>query len=418
MSEVSTMRSSLSRILTAIVIVFLLGACSGGADLGSLIRQVRGATPAATSTTATSTDDAATAAVKDTVTRANEAQAKAFNTGDSTLMRGTATADFYTQLVGVNRDLYAGGVTQIEIVSTDFQSVTVNGSSANATTYETWRSTYNDGSNEETTARNDYTLVLDGTAWRIATDDQPSAVLQPGGPQTQPDTTTPSSAAISSDTSTNWSGYAATGGTFTSVTGTWNVPSVATSTSGADATWVGIGGINSTDLIQAGTEATVTGGEVAYNAWIEMLPASSRPISLSVNPGDSVTVSITQKDTLDWLIEMKNNTTGGRYSTTVQYRSTRSSAEWVQEAPSVGRGVVPLDDFGTLKITGAGATKDGSAFDLGALGAKAITMINGARQALAIPSVLGADGASFTVTRTQNQNTGGGVPGSGRRRRG
>jgi hypothetical protein len=416
MSEVPTMRSSFTRILAALVIAFLLAACSGGADLGSIVRQI-GGTPAATAA-ATSTDDATTLAVKDTITRANEAQAKAFNTGDPSLMRATATSDFYTQLVTINRDMASGGVTEIAIVSTDFQSVKVDGANATVVTYETWRSTYNDGSSDETTARNDYTLVLDGSTWRIATDDQPSAVLQPGSPQTQPDTTTPSSAAISSDTSTNWSGYAATGGTFTSVTGTWTVPTVATTTSGADATWVGIGGINSTDLIQAGTEATVSGGEVAYNAWIEMLPAASRPISLSVTPGDSVTVSITQKGTLDWLIELKNNTTGGRYSTTVQYRSSRTSAEWVQEAPSVGRGVVPLDDFGTLKITGASAVRDGASFDLNALSAKAITMINSARQALAVPSVIGADGASFTVTRTQNQSTSGGVPGTGRRRRG
>ena len=417
MSEVPHMRSSLSRILTAIVIAFLLAACSGGADLGTLVRQISG-TPASTPAATSTTDDAVTQAVKDTIVRANAAQAKAFNTGDATLMKDTATSDFYTQLVGVNRDLASGGVTAIEIVSTDFQSVSVTGSTATATTLETWRSTYNDGSSDETTARNDYTLTLDGSTWRIATDDQPSAVLQPGTPQT-PDTTTPSSAAITSDTSTNWSGYAATGGTYTSVTGTWTVPTVATTTSGADATWVGIGGINSSDLIQAGTEATVSGGEVAYNAWIEMLPASSRPVSVSVNPGDSVTVSITQQGSLDWLIEIKNNTTGGRYATTVQYRSSRASAEWVQEAPSVGRGVVPLDDFGTLKITGATAVRDGNTMNLNALAAKAITMINSARQPLAVPSVLGADGMSFTVTRTQNQNTSGGTtPGTGRRRRG
>lgn len=410
------MRSSATRILAALVIAFLLAACSGGPDLGSIVRQIGGAP--ATTAVGTSTDDAVTRAVKDAITRANEAQATAFNTGDPSLMRETATSDFYTQLVRINRDMAVAGVTEIRVVSTDFQSVTVDGASAAAVTYETWRSTYADGSSEETTARNDYTLVLDGSTWRIATDDQPSAALQPGAPRTQPDTTTPSSAALSSDTSTNWSGYAATGGTFTSVTGTWTVPTVATTTSGADATWVGIGGINSTDLIQAGTEATVSGGEVAYNAWIEMLPAASRPISLSVKPGDSVTVSITQKGAVDWLIEMKNDTTGGRYSTTVQYRSSRSSAEWVQEAPSIGRSVVPLDDFGTLKVTGASAVRDGVPLDLNGLGAKAITMINGARQALAVPSVIGADGASFTVTRTQNKSTSGGLPGTGRRRRG
>src|SRR6185503_10225868 len=260
MSEVSTMRRSLTNALTAIVLTFLLAACSG-ADLGGLVRQVAGA-PTPTATTGVAANNADEQAVKDAITKANEAQAKAFNSGDPTAMRATATSDWYSKLVQINRDLAAGGVTEIALISTDFQSVTVDGANATAVTFETWRSTYSDGMTDETTARNDYTLVLDGSAWRIATNDQPSAGLQPGT-GTQPDTTTPSSAAITTDTSTNWSGYAATGGTYTSVTGTWTVPTVSATTAGADATWVGIGGINSTDLIQAGTEATVSGGEVS-----------------------------------------------------------------------------------------------------------------------------------------------------------
>lgn len=407
------MRSQMPRALIAVLLALTLSACSGSVDLGGLARQIAG-TPAATSApVASSSDQTLEAAVKQTIEAANQAQAKAFNTGDATLMRDTATASFYAELQQTNRDLAASGVRQIELVSTDFVSVSANGSNATATTLETWRSTYTDGSADETTARNDYTLVLDGGSWKIATDDQPSAVLQPGPPQT--DTGTPAAASDVS-TSSNWSGYSATGGSFTSVTGTWTVPTVATTTSGADATWVGIGGITSNDLIQAGTQASVSNGEVAYDAWIEMLPASSKPVSLSVNPGDSVTVSITQKSALDWTISMKNNTTGGAYNTTVQYRSSNSSAEWVQEAPSVNRGTVPLDDFGTLKFSGASAVRDGSTFKLSALGAQPITMVNGARQALAVPSVIASDGASFSVTRTQVPNTTSG--GTGRRRRG
>jgi hypothetical protein len=400
--------------LIAVLLALTLSACSGSVDLGGLARQIAG-TPAATSAPAASTSDQTLeAAVKQTIEQANQAQAKAFNTGDATLMRDTATASFYTQLQQTNQDLASSGVRQIELVSTDFVSVSANSATATATTLETWRSTYTDGSADVTTARNDYGLVLESGSWKIATDDQPSAVLQPG-PAPQIDTGTPAAAANVS-TSSNWSGYSATGGSYTSVTGTWTVPTVGTTTSGADATWVGIGGITSNDLIQAGTQASVSNGEVVYDAWIEMLPASSKPVSLSVNPGDSVTVSITQKAGLDWIISMKNNTTGGAYSTTVQYRSSNSSAEWVQEAPSVNRGTVPLDDFGTLKFNGASAVRDGNTLNLNALGAQAITMVNGARQALAVPSVIASDGTSFSVTRTQVPSTSTG--GTGRRRRG
>jgi hypothetical protein len=408
------MLNKVPKAIAGLFLALTLSACSGSVDIGVLTRQITG-TPAPSSAPASTTSDTTLeAAVKQTIETANQAQAKAFNTGNDALMSATATTSFYAQLQQTNRDLAASGVRQIDLVSTDFVSVSASGSSATATTLETWRSTYTDGSVDETTARNDYTLALDGGTWKIATDDQPSAVLQPAPPQT--DTGTPATAAANVSTSSNWSGYSATGGNFSSVTGTWTVPTVGTTTTGADATWVGIGGITSNDLIQAGTQATVSGGAVAYDAWIEMLPASSKSISLSVNAGDSVTVSITQKAGLDWLISMKNNTTGGAYSTTVQYRSSNSSAEWVQEAPSVNRGTVPLDDFGTLKFTGASAVRDGNTLTLDALGAQGITMVNGARQALAVPSVIASDGTTFSVTRTQAQSTS--SSGTGRRRRG
>lgn len=409
------MRRQMPKALIAVLLALTLSACSGSADLGGLARQIAG-TPAPTAApTALASDQTLAAAVKQAIETANQAQAKAFNTGDATLMKGTATASFYAQLQQTNRGLASSGVRQIDLVSTEFLSVSASGSSAQATTLETWRSTYTDGSTDQTTARNDYTLVLEGGAWKIATDDQPSAVLQPA-PLPRTDIGVPAAAAANVSTSSNWSGYAATGGSFTSVTGTWTVPTVSATTAGADATWVGIGGITSSDLIQAGTQAIVSGGQVAYDAWIEMLPAASKPISLSVNAGDSVTVSIAQKSALDWAISIKNNTTGGAYSTTVQYRSSNSSAEWVQEAPSVDRGTVPLDDFGTLTFTSATAVRDGSTLSLNALGAQGITMVNGARQALAVPSVIAPDGASFSVTRTQAQSTFSG--GTGRHRRG
>jgi hypothetical protein len=373
-------------------------------DVGAFLRQ-----PAVAAAPQTSAQDA----IKQVIERANQAQATAFNGGDATAMRATATDAFYTDLVRTNRDLAASGATKIALVSTEFVSVSVDGTTATATTLETWRTTYGDGTSDEQTARNEYTLVLQDAAWRIQTDDQATATRQPA-PQPQTDTGVPT-AATTASTSSNWSGYAASGGKFTSVTATWTVPTVSAASAGADATWVGIGGLESRDLIQAGTQAMASGGSVTYEAWIELLPAASRPVSLSVTAGDSVTVSITQIGASDWSVVLKNNTTGERYAKTVQYTSSNSSAEWVQEAPSAGRGVVPLDNFGTLTFTGATAVRDSTAMNLRALDAHAITMINGQRQPIATPSALGADGASFTVTRTDAASGGGGT---GRRRRG
>jgi len=396
------------KLLIGLAIV--LASCGPQVDLGRVITQLQ---PPAVATPAAVTSEASTDAVKQVIEAANQAQQKAFATGDTSLMRDNATAAYYDELTQINTDLARGGVIGFTLVRIEWGDVTITGTTAAATAFETWRTTYSDGSQDQRTDRNDYALVLDSGAWKISADVQPSAQsVTPGAgtAPTQPDTSSTTPARVS-DTSSNWSGYVANGGTYTSVTGTWIVPQVGATTTGADATWVGIGGVSGTDLIQAGTQATVSGGNVDYNAWIEMLPQSSRTISLDVAPGDSVTVSISEQSSGQWLIAMTNNTTKSSYQRTVTYDSSRSSAEWVQEAPSSGRGIIPLDDFGTVRFTGGSAVRDGKTLTLSALGASPVAMINRSGQAIAQPSTLGDDGSSFAVTRTSAPGT---VQGGGR----
>lgn len=399
-----------------ILLAIVLSSC-GPVDLGQAIQQLQ---PVAVEPPAAVTSEATADAVKQVIERANLAQQKAFATGDAALMRDTATASYYDELEQINIELARGGVIGFSLVRIEWRDVTISGATAAATAYETWRTTYGDGSQDQRTDRNDYTLVLESGAWKIQADVQAAAQsVSPGTApaQTQPDTTTTTPARIT-DTSSNWSGYVANGGTYTSVTGTWIVPQVGATTTGADATWVGIGGVTGTDLIQAGTQATVTGdGAVTYSSWTEILPDYSRTAPLQVTAGDSVTVTITEQTSGVWLIVMRNNTTSDSYEKTLQYASSRSSAEWVQEAPSTSRGVVPLDDFGSVRFIAGSAVRDGRTLGLGALGATPVAMVNRAGQAVALPSTLGADGSSFVVTRTSAP---GSVQGGGRnfRRRG
>jgi hypothetical protein len=398
---------SAGRLLALGILVFALAAFTGRVDLGSLVSSYVDRAVPATQTTTNGSDSAAVAAVKDVIERANQAQAQAYARNDPTLMRATSTDSYYQELLQINQSLQTSGARSIEITNLDWIDVTVSGTTAQASTSETWRTIYSDGSTEESTDRNDYTLVLQSGTWRISADVQPSTRVTNPSTGTSPNVAQPGTPATVTSGSSNWSGYAASGGTFTSVTATWTVPTVAATSAGADATWVGIGGLTSSDLIQAGTQAMVDGtGSVEYSSWIEMLPASSRTVPLTVTAGDSVTVTITQKTGNDWLIAMKNNTTGGTYNITVQYSSSNSSAEWVQEAPSVGRGLVPLDQFGTVQFTGATAVRDGKTMSAAALGAKAITMINGQGQAVAQPSTIASDGSSFSVTRTDATSSG------------
>jgi hypothetical protein len=224
---------------------------------------------------------------------------------------------------------------------------------------------------------------------------------------------------LGANTSHNWSGYAATGGQYTGVTATWTMPQPRVNgAAGVGATWVGIGGVSSHDLIQAGTQdVSAGGGQAQFQTWIEMLPQASQQVPLAVEPGESISVSITEQGagTGVWQISMKNNTSGQSYQTTVQYASSESSAEWIEEAPSGSSGVLPLDQFNSVSFSSASATQNGQTVDLTQASAQAITMLNSNNQPLAVPSGIASDGSSFSVARTSAPATTGNGGGPARR---
>src|SRR6202522_2795298 len=113
--------------------------------------------------------------------------------------------------------------------------------------------------------------------------------------------------------SLNWSGYAVTPTSdgITAVSSTFVVPSAGLVPPGFAATWTGIGGYNTSDLIQAGaSEDSLPSNDVfgpQYNAWYEILPASETPISgctgdanCTVTPGDVISVTISNAGGDNW----------------------------------------------------------------------------------------------------------------------
>jgi hypothetical protein len=205
--------------------------------------------------------------------------------------------------------------------------------------------------------------------------------------------------------SLNWSGYVdLPNGTHkvTNVTSTFVVPKVNGTTPGFAATWTGIGGYNSQDLIQAGVEEDyVTGLGATYGAWYEILPAAETPISncsndpnCTVRPGDKVTVTITAQSPIQtnqlWTVSIVD---AGHwtYSIPITYQSTYSSAEYILEAPTVGaQTVMPmmgntLFDPDTFAIDSGGAQTIAS-------GAPVMVTMN---QREGLPSALDPDGDGF-----------------------
>jgi hypothetical protein len=149
--------------------------------------------------------------------------------------------------------------------------------------------------------------------------------------------------------SSNWSGYAITGSGFSSITGQWKVPGVSRSRKATySSNWVGIDGFNNSSLIQTGTESDYYSGSAHYDAWWEILPAAETVIpSMTVSPGDTMSATITKGSGSSWTITIHDTTRGTSFSTVQTYTGAQTSAEWIEEAPSVGGRVAPLANYGT-----------------------------------------------------------------------
>ena len=199
--------------------------------------------------------------------------------------------------------------------------------------------------------------------------------------------------------SRNWSGYAVTGSRYTSVGGTWRVPTVTDAslrkTAEYSSTWVGIDGFLRHDynLIQTGTEQDWVDGTAFYQAWWEILPAYETPIpSITVHPGDTMSASITQGGS-QWTIVLTDITTGQSFTTKQFYRGALSSAEWIQEAPTVGRRIASLADYGTVdftQVTANGANPDLTNSESG-------VMVKRGGAVISSPSAPDAAGDAFAV---------------------
>jgi hypothetical protein len=342
--------------------------------------------------------------IQDVIERGNAAQSQALAAHDASLLSQTSAGAYTQQLAQTNQRLLDTGVSAIDLVNLEWGPIVISGSTASATTIETWRTFYSDGPTEFARDRNVYALAQDQSGtWRIVGNEHPDGRTRRAAPPPQPDAPPPpGDIQPGPGTSRNWSGYAARGGSFTSVSASWTVPTMALDGPfGADATWVGIGGLRTRDLIQAGTQQTVSGsGSVTYQAWIEMLPEASRPVPLTVLPGDSVTVSVDKQAGDTWLLSLSNTTSGQSLSRTVEYASTLSSAEWIQEAPFARRQVLPISQFGRVTFTSGSAVRDGESLTIADLNARAISLVDSVGRLLAVPSPLAEDGASFSVSRT------------------
>jgi hypothetical protein len=211
-------------------------------------------------------------------------------------------------------------------------------------------------------------------------------------------------------TSLNWAGYAVTPATpaITSVTSTFTVPSAGLLPPGFAATWTGIGGFETSDLVQAGVaeqslpSLPLIGDQ--YFAWYELLPGAEVQLTgctgdpnCTVAPGDSIAIIIKEVAANTWAIAFSDNTHHWTWTQAFPYKSSKASAEWIVEAPSVESLQTLVAPLSVVSMGPTNTyTESGSTFTIAQGNPTKIVLSTGLFSE-AIPSALAADGQSFRV---------------------
>ncbi|RAG80807.1 hypothetical protein DN069_36255 [Streptacidiphilus pinicola] len=171
---------------------------------------------------------------------------------------------------------------------------------------------------------------------------------------------------LRNSSSSNWSGFAATGGGFTSISASW--------------------------VEQTGSEVDCSGGSPQYYSWYEMYPAYPTNFSNTVKPGDHFTGSVTYNGSGKFTMKLSDTTQGWSRSVSKTYSpAQRYSVEVIAEAPSSSTDVLPLTDFATVNFTNSLA--NGQA--LGNYSPDQINMVSGSTTKASTSSLSG--GESFSV---------------------
>jgi len=204
-----------------------------------------------------------------------------------------------------------------------------------------------------------------------------------------------------------WSGYVASGATFSDVRGSWTHPAVVCPTGQRQLSsfWVGLDGFTSSSVEQVGTAAACDGsGHAIHWAWYEMFPSPSVRVNIAVRPGDRLAARVTASDGI-FTLAIQNDTTGQSFATR-QTSSTaeQSSAEWIAENPLIcgpASCLQPrLTNFGTVSFTGSFTVGDDESGSISGSGwsSDRLVMQSGSGVVKAQPSSLSSAGTAFSVT--------------------
>ncbi|KAJ3499355.1 hypothetical protein NLG97_g399 [Lecanicillium saksenae] len=169
--------------------------------------------------------------------------------------------------------------------------------------------------------------------------------------------------------SDNWCGAVLTYSGINSVEATWTVPTISIPPNGdagahySEYEWIGMGGTSACsatgDLLQAGTGAEITNGDVTYYAYYQLFGSS----------GPMINTNLAATSSTDGTFYWENHTTGESSTMALQSNQGHSicteSVEWINERPGDPGNRRPFPDFTNFSFSGiSAATYDGSTVNL------------------------------------------------------
>jgi hypothetical protein len=144
---------------------------------------------------------------------------------------------------------------------------------------------------------------------------------------------------MASATSNNWAGYATSGGSQTSASTTFVIPTIKTcqaNESSWAAFWAGLDGWGNNTVEQSGVDLNCNNGVRSYIPWYEVYPTAPVEISgMTVNPGDTMVATDSYVSGTTYTLTLTDQTT----SVTKTYNETAAggtnySAECIAEDQS------------------------------------------------------------------------------------
>lgn len=177
--------------------------------------------------------------------------------------------------------------------------------------------------------------------------------------------------------SPNWSGYVVTGSsaapvTYSSVTGTWTVPTAtcnnSSTTNGSSTVWIGLGGYTTKNQEEVGTDSNCSAkNKPTYYAWFELVPYIAYPVPSNdtVQAGDTITGTVNILSPTLVQLEIQNQTRNWDFTRTITFSSQdTSTAEWISEAPAQCLRFVckeaNLANFGSVTMRNISAVGNGA----------------------------------------------------------